>query len=112
MTRSVGIACLVLALASAGCGSGSNSNASGSTRRATTTEHANAQATLKRAVKAAIQQNFALSLYVLWHNQVPAWATRSTRGPALAGLRASATTRRRRDIRIRPVKTAIHIDAI
>ena len=60
----------------------------------------------------AVQQNFKLSLYVLWHNAVPAWASLSTGGPALAALRASATTRRGRGIRIRPVKTALRVRAV
>jgi hypothetical protein len=38
---------------------------------------------------------------VLWNNKIPSWAERSTRGPALAALRAAAADRRRRGIRVR-----------
>jgi hypothetical protein len=79
---------------------------------ATTTNRVSEQARLENAVRLAIQQNFKLSLYVLWHNAIPAWAARSTAGPALAALRASAATRRRRGIRIRPVKTALRVRAV
>jgi hypothetical protein len=70
------------------------------------------QARLEAGVRAAVKQNFKLSLYVLWHNAIPAWASRSTGGPALAALRASATTRRGRGVRIRPIKTALRVRAI
>jgi hypothetical protein len=70
------------------------------------------QTRLENAVRVAVKQNFKLSLYVLWHNEIPAWASRSTGGPALAALRASAATRRGRNIRIRPIKTALRIQAI
>jgi hypothetical protein len=67
---------------------------------------------LESAVRGAVKQNFKLSLYVLWHNEIPGWASRSTGGPALAALRAAAATRRGRGIRIRPIKTALRVQAI
>jgi hypothetical protein len=67
---------------------------------------------LEAGVRAAVKQNFKLSLYVLWRNAIPAWASRSTGGPALAALRASAATRRGRGLRIRPIKTALKVRAI
>jgi hypothetical protein len=70
------------------------------------------QVRLEAGVRAAVKQNFKLSLYVLWHNAIPAWASRSTSGPALAALRTSAATRRGRGIRIRPIKTALRVRAI
>jgi hypothetical protein len=79
---------------------------------ATTADRGGQQARLENAVRAAVKQNFNLSLYVLWHNDIPAWASRSTGGPALAALRASAATRRGRGIRIRPIKTALRVQAI
>jgi hypothetical protein len=42
-----------------------------------------------------------VSVFVLWHNRVPAWASRSTGGPALNSLRAAASTRRSRGVRAR-----------
>ncbi len=70
------------------------------------------QVRLENAVRAAVKQNFKLSLYVLWHNAIPAWASQSTGGPALAALRSSATTRRGRGIRIRPIKTALRVQSV
>jgi hypothetical protein len=78
----------------------------------TTADRVSEQTRLQNAVRVAVKQNFRLSLYVLWHNQVPAWASRSTGGPALAALRASAATRRGRGIRIRPITTALRVQAI
>jgi hypothetical protein len=110
MRRLAGIGCIAVAVAAAGCGGGSRVVAS--TARATTSDRASTQANLERGVRAALEQNFKLSLYVLWHNEVPSWAPRSTRGPALAELRTSAATRSSRGIRIRSVKTALRIETI
>jgi hypothetical protein len=49
---------------------------------------------------------------VLWNNRVPAWATRSTRGPALVTLRQSAADRRRRGIRVRTLVNTLEITSI
>jgi hypothetical protein len=67
---------------------------------------------LEHAVRLAVKQNFTLSLYVLWHNEIPGWASRSTRGPALAALRTSAASRRGRGIRIQAIKTALRVQAV
>ncbi len=65
---------------------------------ATTTE--TSEVALERGVRSALAQNRRLSVYVLWNNKIPAWAERSTRGPALAGLRSAAADRRRRGVRV------------
>jgi hypothetical protein len=52
-------------------------------------------------VRTAIAANLKLSLYVLWNNRIPAWATQSTRGPALSALRSAAATRRQQGVRIK-----------
>jgi hypothetical protein len=51
-------------------------------------------------------------VYVLWNNMVPPWAERSTRGPALGGLRAAAADRKRRGIRVRLISDRFQIDSI
>lgn len=56
---------------------------------------------LERAALAALRANHRLSVQVLWDNALPPAAARSTRGPALAALRAAAGARRRRGIRVR-----------
>lgn len=58
---------------------------------------------LERQVRAALDANAQLSLYVLWHNALPRSARASTRGPALTQLRRSAAARRARGIRVRVV---------
>jgi hypothetical protein len=104
------IGCLAVALVAAGCGGGGSH--AGPSTPSTTTDRMSEQVRLEAGVRAAVKQNFKLSLYVLWHNAIPAWASRSTGGPALAALRASAATRRGRGIRIRPIKTALRVRAI
>jgi hypothetical protein len=106
------IGCLAVAAVAAGCGGGGSHTSVSTAAPATTADRPSEQARLERAVRLAVKQNFELSLYVLWHNEIPAWASRSTGGPALAALRASAVTRRGRDIRIRPIKTSLRIQAI
>jgi hypothetical protein len=106
------IGCSAIAILAAGCGSGGSHAGLSTSTPATTASRVSEQARLENAVRLAVQQNFKLSLYVLWHNEIPAWASRSTGGPALAALRASAVTRRGRDIRIRPIKTSLRIQAI
>jgi hypothetical protein len=109
--RRLAIGFVAVSVAAAGCGSGSRVVAS-TPRAVTTSDRASTQASLEQGVRAALEQNFKLSLYVLWHNEVPSWAPRSTRGPALAELRTSAATRSGRGIRIRSVKTALRIETI
>jgi hypothetical protein len=94
---------LIVAVAaiSAGCGgAGKNVASTASTDAKSTSVRANV-ATLKSAVRTAIRANVQLSSYVLWHNSVPEWATRSTRGPALEALREAAAARRMQGIRIK-----------
>lgn len=87
----------------AGCGSGRSAATAtpDSTVRTTTPSGADR---LRVSARKALEQNHRLSVYVLWHNQLPTWAKRSTRGPALAALAAAAKTRRSRGIRVRMLK--------
>lgn len=106
------IGCALVGFLAAGCGSGGSHSVNSTAARATTVVRVSEQARLENAVRLAVKQNFNVSLYVLWHNAIPSWASRSTRGPALAALRTSALTRRGRDIRIRPIKTSLRIEAV
>jgi hypothetical protein len=101
---------LLFTILAAGCGS--THHAATPTSTASTTTRTDPQATLTRAVRTALEENFHLSLYVLWHNHIPTWAVRSTRGSALAGLRDSAAARRKRGIRIRPLKATLLVESI
>jgi hypothetical protein len=74
-------------------------SASASTQRVS--KEKNTRQTLGTAVRASLLANHRLSIRVLWTNQVPAAATNSIGGPALAGLRASAKDRQRKGVRVR-----------
>ena len=98
-TRALMLIAAVAAI-SAGCG-GSGKVAATTATDAKSTSAPATMATLEASVRTAIEANLQLSLYVLWHNRVPTWATRSTRGPALKALRSAAATRRRQGIQIK-----------
>lgn len=101
------------AAVTAGCGGASGTN--GTTAMSTKAKSTSAEtsvASLKTAVRSAIQADRQLSLYVLWNNRVPAWATRSTRGPALKALREAAATRRRQGIQIKNLSGGYTISSI
>ena len=100
-----------LAITAAGCG-GSKASAPPASTATTPTAAADPAVALKRAVRRALQRNSNLSLYTLWHNEIPAWATKSTRGPALTELRTSAAQRRRQGIRVRHVSGQLQILSI
>jgi hypothetical protein len=97
MTVGLAVVCLT-----AGCSGGSNSATPTADARGTdTSSRSTSELALTRAARAALTENFRLSVYVLWHNRIPAWASRSTRGPALAALRSAAAERRQQGIRVR-----------
>jgi hypothetical protein len=87
----------------AGC-DGGNDEVATQPPPATTTPEKGAAA-LERAARSALTENRRLSVYVLWNNRIPRWAERSTRGPALASLRAAAQNRRNRGIRVRMLES-------
>jgi hypothetical protein len=109
------------ALLFAGCGSGSRNNSSpttqqtlpsgtstagtaptSSSQKATTKQ--DPRATVRDAVRLALAANHQLATRVLWTNRLPATAARSTRGPALAELAASAKDRHRKGLRVRMIR--------
>jgi hypothetical protein len=99
MTRLATLLVAVLAATAAGC-DGSNNEATTQPPPATT-QAGTGEAALRQAVRTALNENRRLSVYVLWNNRIPAWAERSTRGPALASLRTAAQNRRSRGVRVR-----------
>ena len=99
----------LLAAIAAGCNGGNEKVA---TQPPATTTSETTTATLESGVRQALRENDQLSGYVLWNNRVPAWATRSTRGPALVTLRQSAADRRRRGIRVRTLVNTLEITSI
>jgi hypothetical protein len=109
MRQSALLLLALLAAIAAGCNGGNEKVA---TQPPATTTSETTSATLERAVRQALRENDQLSGYVLWNNRVPAWATRSTRGPALVTLRQSAADRRRRGIRVRTLVNTLEITSI
>jgi hypothetical protein len=99
----------LLAAIAAGCNGGNEKVA---TQPPATKTSETTTATLESGVRQALRENDQLSGYVLWNNRVPAWATRSTRGPALVTLRQSAADRSRRGIRVRTLVNTLEITSI
>jgi hypothetical protein len=112
---------LALGLLAAGCGGGSRqTQATTGVPRATTTPSATTTSTGRKAstpvetrsdtrsrrdsVRSSLLANHRLAMHVLWTNHVPATAVRSTGGPALAGMKASAAGRLRKGVRVRMVR--------
>lgn len=93
-----------------GCDGGNEESATTPPPTATTPE--SGQVALKRAVRSTLTANRRLSVYVLWNNRIPSWAERSTRGPALAGLRTAASDRRERGIRVRLLSDRFQVASI
>lgn len=114
MKRVAALVCGVLAVSS-GCGGGDESRptrpstATGTTSRQV--EAAPSAAELRDAVRTAIEEDHRVSVRVLWTNRVPD-DPGSTAGPALDVLRKSASTRRRRHIRVRVVSERFRIVGI
>jgi hypothetical protein len=103
------LACVpVIAALVAGCG-GSSTRTSTASRSTTQPAAQNPTGALQQAVRSAVLANNRLSVYVLWHNEIPGWATQSTGGPALAQLRSSAATRKARGIRIKLLSSRYQI---
>jgi hypothetical protein len=109
MRQSALLLLALLTAIAAGCNGGNEKVA---TQPPATTTSETTTATLESGVRQALRENDQLSGYVLWNNRVPAWATRSTRGPALVTLRQSAADRRRRGIRVRTLVNALEIASI
>lgn len=106
MMRPLAAALMIFLLAiSAGCNSGGSKTAATQPARSTTINVSTGAATLERAARSALSENRRLSIHVLWNNRIPSWAQRSTRGPALASLRAAAKNRQSRGIRVRILKS-------
>lgn len=97
---------LILALAAVGASGCSSESGDGTPSVAMTTSTAapdDPQAAMRRAVETALDANRALARRVLWTNEVPSSASRSTRGSALDALRRSAAERAREGVRVRVI---------
>ncbi len=111
MTRRLGAVLIALLLAIAtGCDGGDGEVAT--QPPPTTTSPQTDEAALEHAVRSALDRNRRLSVFVLWNNRIPAWAERSTRGPALTALRGAAEDRKKRGIRVRSLSDRFQIISI
>jgi hypothetical protein len=98
--------CLFLA----GCGGGSGHATVAATQ--TSTVPPSPAVALEQAARTAIEQNAKVSDYVLSNNAIPSWASQSTAGPALAGLRGSAAQRKAAKVRVRVLTSRVTIHSI
>lgn len=104
------VGCVLVGAIAAGCGGGHHAAAtSGAT---TSTVRTDPQERLTAAVRETLRANHRLAKLVLWRNAVPASATSSTRGPALAALRSAAAGRRRRGIHVKVVYDGFRITSV
>lgn len=106
------MAVLAAALAVAGCGDSTTHATAASTQPSTTTSQQATPAVLEQAARTAIEQNATVSDYVLWRNAIPSWASQSTAGPALAGMRGSAAQRNRGGVRVRVLTGGVKVRSI
>ncbi len=114
MKRTIAPACIMLAaaLAIGGCGGAAQANhrtASGTTSTSTTPDPT---VSLEGAVRAALRENAKASDFVLEHNAIPGWASSSTAGPALSGLRTAAAQRRKAGVRVRVLSSSVQVRSI
>jgi hypothetical protein len=117
MTRPTVSALVLLALTipMSGCGASNTSTADSHTppkTKTTTTQQTASSSALEDAVRRALDANGHLSAYVLWSDKIPSWASQSTRGPALAGLRASAESRGKQALRVRSLSNKFQVLAV
>ncbi len=98
--------CLFLA----GCGGGSGHATVAATQ--TSTVPPSPAVALEQAARTAIEQNAKVSDYVLSNNAIPSWASQSTAGPALAGLRGSAAQRKAAKVHVRILTSRVTIHSI
>jgi hypothetical protein len=108
VSKTAVIGCIAIALLAAGCG-GSREAA---TTAVTTTVRADPQKRLTAAVRETLRANHRLAKLVLWRDSVPAYATSSTRGPALAALRSAAAGRRRQGIHVKVISDSFRIASV
>ncbi len=83
--------------------------------RSTASERAagrSSAAKLRAEVVATLRANHELALRVLWTDRLPANARRSTAGPALAAMRASAAGREQARLRVRLLRDSYRIVSI
>ncbi len=110
MRRLAPILIVILVALLTGCDGGNDEVTTQPPSPTTTSE--TGKAALERAARGALRENDRLSSYVLASNQVPAWASRSTRGPALEAIRRSAADRRKRGIRVRTLENTLEIKSV
>jgi hypothetical protein len=112
MRRRLTYSVAALALLIAGCGGSSTHSTDDASGTTSDSQRQTTPTTLERAVRTAIEQNSKVSDYVLSNNAIPSWASQSTAGPALAGLRGSAAQRKSARVRVRVLTSGVTIHSI
>ena len=116
MNRPLALAVILMPVLLGACGAPGATSAAGSESLATAIRpalrSASTPADPRGEVRAALRANHGLAVGVLWTNRLPAGARRSTRGPALAAMRASADERRDADLRVRMLSDSYRIVSI
>lgn len=114
MRRTVALACIMLAaaLAIGGCGGAAQANHRTASRTTSTSVPPDPATELEGAVRAALHENAKASDFVLEHNTIPRWASLSTAGPALAGLRTAAAQRRKAGVRVRVLSSSVQVHSV
>ena len=102
---------VVLAVLATGCGKASGQRTAAGTTTTRTASGVTA-ADLHSGIAAALSANHKLAVQVLWTDRVPATASESTRGPALAGMRSSAQKRQKSKLRVRTLQDSTRIVSI
>lgn len=103
---------LAAALAIGGCGGATQANHRTASRTTSTSTTPDPATELEGAVRAALGENARASDFVLEHNAIPRWASLSTAGPALAGLRTAAAQRRRAGVHVRVMSSSVQVRSV
>lgn len=114
MRRLVALAYIMLAaaLAIGGCGGAGQANHRTASRTTSTSTTPDPATELEGAVRVALRDNAKASDFVLEHNTIPRWASLSTAGPALAGLRTAAAQRRKAGVRVRVLSSSVQVHSV
>jgi hypothetical protein len=114
MRRTLALACIMpaIALAVGGCGGTAQANHRTASETTSASRPPDPATKLEGAVRAALHENARASDFVLEHNAIPRWASLSTAGPALAGMRTAAAQRRRAGVHVRVLSSSVQVRSL
>lgn len=103
---------ILAALAVGGCGGAAAASHQALQTSSSNSASADPTGRLENAVRTALHENSRLSDYVLEHNAIPRWSSRSTAGPALAGLRSAAAQRRKAGVHVHVLASNVEVRSL